>query len=141
MSDLLATLDKDGQFAGHAPAQDRRVGDCRQAISRHIIDDVQNAESSAAGELVVDEIRRPARVGDRLNQDRRPRPYCVPPRPSLARHQALLAIEPVGAVDAGRFAVPGAAGRTAAGIQSAGGRLLDHAAASEAPLSGARQER
>ena len=71
---LAAPLDQDSQFAGHAPPRDRRVGDRRQAFPRHIIDDVQNAKSSAAGELVVDEIQRPAGVGGRLNQDRRPRP-------------------------------------------------------------------
>ena len=53
----------------------------------------------------MDKIQRPAGVGSRLDQDRRPRPYCAPPTPSLAHRQALFAIEPVDAVDPGRFAV------------------------------------
>src|SRR5947209_5228586 len=33
--------------------QNRGVGDRRQAFARHVIDDVQHAEASAVGELVV----------------------------------------------------------------------------------------
>jgi hypothetical protein len=46
-----------------------------------------------------------AGVGSRLDQDRRPRPYCAPPSTPLAHSQALFAIEPVDPVDPGRFAV------------------------------------
>jgi len=35
--------------------------------SRHVIDDVQDAEPPAAGELVMDKIQRPAGVGSRLD--------------------------------------------------------------------------
>ena len=57
--------------------------DRRQAFARHVVDDVQDAELSAAGELVMDEIQRPAGVGGRLDDDWRPRSHCAPPRPPL----------------------------------------------------------
>src|SRR5580704_12205299 len=42
----------------------------------------------------MDKIQRPAGVGSRLDQDRRPRPCRAPPTPSLAHRQAFFAIEP-----------------------------------------------
>ena len=53
----------------------------------------------------MDKIQRPAGVGSRLDQHRRPRPCCAPPTPSLAHRQAFFAIEPVDAVAPRRFAV------------------------------------
>jgi hypothetical protein len=38
------------------PPRDRRVRDGRQALPRHVIDDIQDAEPPAAGKLVMDEI-------------------------------------------------------------------------------------
>src|SRR5271155_2907957 len=46
---LAAALDQNSQFARHAPPRDRGVRDRRQALPRHVIDDVQNAKSSATG--------------------------------------------------------------------------------------------
>src|ERR1700722_19735780 len=69
-------------------------------LPRHLIDDVQDAEPSAAGKLVMDEIHRPASVRSGFDQDRRPRPHGAPPSPSLAHHEAFFAIKPVDAVDA-----------------------------------------
>ena len=74
-------------------------GDRGQAFARHVIDDVQHTKASAAGELAVHEVQRPARVCPCLDQDRRPRADRAPPRPPLAHRQALLAVEPVDAVD------------------------------------------
>src|SRR5271156_3051276 len=73
--------------------------------SRVTVDDVEDPKSPAAGQLVVDEIQRPAGVRGRLDGDRRPRSQCAPPSPSLAHREALFAGEPVDAVDPGRFAV------------------------------------
>src|ERR1700758_3823854 len=87
------------------PGWDRGVRDRRQALPRHVIDDVQDAEPPAAGKLVMDEIHRPASVRLGFDQDRRPRPHGAPPSPSLARRQAFFAIEPVDAVDSKRLAV------------------------------------
>src|SRR5277367_570556 len=80
--------------------QDRGVRDRRQALPRHVIDDVQDAEPSAAGKLVMDEVDRPASVRLGFDQDRRPRPHGAPPSPPLAHGQAFFAIKPVDAVDA-----------------------------------------
>ena len=55
----------------HPLAGDRRVGHGRQALPRHVVDDVQHPEAPAAGELVVHEVQRPAGVGAGLDQDRR----------------------------------------------------------------------
>ena len=40
----------------HAPARNRGVRNRRQTFARHVIDNVQHAEPSAIGELIVDEI-------------------------------------------------------------------------------------
>jgi len=40
-----------------------------------------------------------------IDGDRRTRSQCAPPSPSLAHREALFAVEPVDAVDPGRFAV------------------------------------
>lgn len=43
---LAAAADQIGEFASDAVAGDRRVGDRRQAVARHIIYDVQHAETT-----------------------------------------------------------------------------------------------
>jgi hypothetical protein len=101
----LPPLDQRRQFARHAPPGDRGVGDRRQAFPRHVVNDVQNAEPPAAGELIVDEIHGPAGVGDRLDQQRRPRSHCPSPRTAFTHREAFLPVEPVDAVDPRRFAL------------------------------------
>lgn len=70
-----------------------------KAFARHVVNDVQHPEPPPAGELVMDEVQRPARVRLRLNQNRRPRADRSSPCPALAHRQALLAVEPVDAID------------------------------------------
>lgn len=53
-----APFDQLGQFARYTAARYRSVGDCRQAFSRHVVDDIEDPETPATGELVVDEIQR-----------------------------------------------------------------------------------
>ena len=96
---LAAPIDQRRQFARHPPSRDRGVGDRRQALARHVVNDVQDAEAPAAGELIVDEVERPARVGAGFDKDRRARPHGASPRPPPGRREAFLAIEPVDAVD------------------------------------------
>jgi hypothetical protein len=65
---LAAPADDLGQFPRHAAARDGRVRDCCQALLRHVVDDVEDAEAPARAELVVDEVDRPARVRPGLDQ-------------------------------------------------------------------------
>ncbi len=103
---LAAPLDERRQLAGDPPARDRRVGDRRQAFAGHVIDDVEDAEAPARGELVVDEVERPACVDPGLDQDRRPRSHRPAPGSALAHRQSFLAVEAIDAVDARRLALP-----------------------------------
>jgi hypothetical protein len=101
---LATDLDQHGQLAGHPSARDRGVGDRRQALSRHVIDDVENTEAPAESELVVDE--RPARVDPGLDQDRGAGSNGPPSGSALAHRQPFLPIEPVDAIDARGLALP-----------------------------------
>jgi hypothetical protein len=96
---FATALDESRQLARHAAPRDRRLGDRRQAFPRHVVDDVQDAEPPAAGELVVHEIDRPARVGAGFDQHRRPHSYGAPPRPPFAHREALFPVKSVDAVD------------------------------------------
>jgi hypothetical protein len=53
----------------------------------------------------MDEVERPARIDLGLNQDRCACSNGFAPGPAFAHRQALLAIEPVDAVDARRLAL------------------------------------
>ena len=99
-------LDQHRQLAGDPSARDRGVGDRRQALAGHVVDDVEDAEAAAKRELVVDEVERPAGVDPGLDQDRRTGSNRPPPGSALADRQPFLPIEPVDAVDAGRLALP-----------------------------------
>lgn len=68
---LAALIDQRRQFACHPPPRDRGVGDGRQTFPGHVIDDIQDPEATAAGELVVDKIQRPPGVRPSLDQYRR----------------------------------------------------------------------
>ena len=58
-----------------------------------------------AGELVVHEVERPARVRHRRRSQRRPRPDGATPSLALAHREALGAVKPVDLVAARRLAV------------------------------------
>jgi hypothetical protein len=100
---LAAPFDQSGQLPGNPLAGDRRVGHCRQTFPCHIVDDVEDAEASAAGELIVHEVERPAGILLGLDDDRCPRTDGTSACPAPAHDQTFLAIEPVDAVDAGGF--------------------------------------
>ena len=97
---LAARADEHRQLACNSFARDRGVGNCRQTYARHIIDNVEDAEAPALGELVMDEVERPARVDLGLDQDRRARSDRFPPSLALADGQPFFAVEPIDAVDA-----------------------------------------
>ena len=70
---LAAFGDDGGQFTGDPDAGDRGVRDRSQALARHVVDEVEDAEAPAAGELIVYEVERPAalasvstRIGQRV---------------------------------------------------------------------------
>jgi hypothetical protein len=46
-----------------------------------VVDMLRDAEAPAFGELVVDEVQRPARVGPRLDQDRGTGPHSFAASP------------------------------------------------------------
>lgn len=104
-SGLAATNDQRCQLTSDRLTRDRRVRDRRQAFARHVVDDVQDAEAPTAGELIVDKIERPARIRLLLDENRRSRAYRAAASAALAHAQALLAIEPVNAIDARRLAL------------------------------------
>jgi hypothetical protein len=98
-------FDQRGQFARHPTFRDRSVRDCRQAFPGDVINDVQDAEPPAAGELIMDKIERPAGIRPSLHEDRRPCTYGAASSAPFAHGKAFLPIEPVDAVDARWFAL------------------------------------
>src|SRR5262249_20858667 len=64
---LAAPLDEGRQLAGDAKSGDRSIGHRHQALSRYVIDDVEDREAPSTGELVMDEVERPARIALGLN--------------------------------------------------------------------------
>lgn len=63
------------RFGIRRAATPDRVRDRCQAFARDIINDFEDAEASATGKLVMEEIQRPTRIGLRLDKDRRTRAY------------------------------------------------------------------
>lgn len=68
----------------HTCPGDRGVRDNAQALLGDIIDNVEDAEAPAVGELVVDEVGGPACIRLRLDQDRRSCAHGLVARPTLA---------------------------------------------------------
>ena len=101
---LAAALGQCREFASHPAARDRGVGNRRQALPGHVIDDVEDAKAATAGELVVDEIERPTGVWLGRDEDRRAGSYRLAASSAFAHGQSLFAVEPVDAVDAGWLA-------------------------------------
>lgn len=69
---LTAALDQSREFARHSGPRDRGVRDRREALPGNVVDHVEHPETVAIGELVVDATPRPARIAQRLDQDRAP---------------------------------------------------------------------
>src|SRR5690606_29698327 len=91
---LATPADQIGQFTCHPATGDRCIRDGCQTLSRDVIDDVEHPEPPTAGELVMHEVERPARIRSRLDQDWCSRVHCSPPCPALANRQLFLAVEP-----------------------------------------------
>ena len=88
------------KFARHAPTRDQGVRDRAQALLDHVINDVEDAEAPAVGELVMDEVGGPARVRSGFDQDRRACAHSLASGPPLAHGQPFLAVESMDTVDA-----------------------------------------
>ena len=136
-----AAGDEGRELSRDPPARDRGVGDRGEALLGHVVDDVQDAEAPAAGELVVDEVDRPARVRQRSAGAAAPArrsPACglVAAAPStLPRDRA--AASSCGSAPG----PPGAAARAAAGSRSAGARLQAPASGPASAASAGRRDR
>ncbi len=76
-------------FTRHAAARDRRVGDRAEALLRHVVDDVEDPEAAPVRELIVDEVRGPARIRLRLDEDGRTRTHGLAASAALAHPRAL----------------------------------------------------
>jgi len=76
-----------------------RSTDRREALLGDIVDDVAPPEALTVGELVMDEIQRPARIGPCLDQERRSRSDRLAPGLPFAHCQAFLAVEPIDPVN------------------------------------------
>ncbi len=92
---LAPSADDLGQLPRHASTRDRGVRDRRQALLRHVIDDVQDAEAPPRAELVVDKVDRPTRVRLRLDEERRPCSGGALPATPPPDRQSFLPIEPL----------------------------------------------
>lgn len=84
---------------GNPTAEDRGVRDRGQTFARHVVDDVEHMEAPAAGELVMHEIQRSARIRLCLHQYWRPRADGSSSRPTLAHRQSFLAVKTIDTVD------------------------------------------
>jgi putative autoinducer-2 (AI-2) aldolase len=96
---LTARADEHCQLACNPFARDRGVGDCCQTFACDVIDNVEDAEAPALGELVMDKVERPARVDLGFDQDRRACSDRLPPSLAPANGQPFLAVEPIDAID------------------------------------------
>jgi len=83
MPRLAVPRDDGRQLARHTPPGNRGVRDRAQALLGDIIDNVEDAEAPAVGEL-VDEVSGPARIRPHLDQDRRACPHGIAAGPTLA---------------------------------------------------------
>lgn len=96
---LAAPFEPHRQFPRYAAARDRSVQDRRQIFARDVVHHVHNPNTSSAGELIIHEIQRPARIDPCLDKDRGPCADSLATRLEFADGQPLLAVEPVDAVD------------------------------------------
>src|SRR4029078_12796722 len=66
---LPTQADERRQLASPPFARDRSVRDRRQTLAGHVIDNVEDAETPTGGELIVDEVERPASIHLGFDQD------------------------------------------------------------------------
>src|ERR1700694_4769529 len=74
------------------------IFNCRQAFPGHVIDDVQDTEPPAAGELVMDKIERPAGIRPGLHENRRSCTYGAASSAPLALKTPIRVSRPTAPV-------------------------------------------
>lgn len=87
--------DQIAQLAHDPPVRDRRIDHRRQALARHVIDDVDHPEASLGDELIVDKVQAPALVRKRQHRRRGPRADGASSSLPAAHRQPFLPIEPL----------------------------------------------
>lgn len=76
-----------------------------EAFARDVVDNVEHTEASSAGELVVNEIQRPAGICLCFDEDRRTGADSAPPGFPLVYGKTFLPIQSVDAIDAGPLSI------------------------------------
>jgi len=97
---LAAPGDEGRQFPREAASRDR----CK-ALAGHVVDDIEDPKAPPAGQLIVNEVDRPAGIRLCLDQDWRPRADRSSPGASLPHRQPLLVVKAIDPVDARWLAI------------------------------------
>jgi len=111
------------QFPGGAAAGDRGLDHGGEAFLRDIVNHVEDPELPTLGELIVDEIDRPAHVRPGHRQQRYPRPGRLLLPPSFAHRQPFLAVEPMGLLAVHDIGHPDSAEHAVAGSRTGAVRM------------------
>jgi hypothetical protein len=82
------------QLPRHPGARQRGVGHQRQAFARAFVDHGQDAEAAAIGELVRDEVERPAVIRRYRHHHRRPGPERPLAATTVTDREPLFPVEP-----------------------------------------------
>src|SRR4051812_37277334 len=90
-----AAGDERGELACDPLARDRGIGNRQEALLGDVVHHVQDAQATAAGELVVHEVDRPSRVGQGWQEQRRPGASGALTASSAPHRQSFLTIEPL----------------------------------------------
>ena len=77
-----------------------------EVFTGNVIDDIEDAESAATGELVAHKIQRPTGIGADLNKDRSAATRRLTPGFALSHRQPFFAIKPIDAIDTRGFSLP-----------------------------------
>ena len=80
-------------------------GNRGEAFACNVVHNIEHAEAPATGQLVVNEIQRPAGICFCFDEDRRTGANSTPPRLALAHRKTFLPIQSVDAIDAGRLSI------------------------------------
>lgn len=85
------------EVPGHGGTRDRGIDELAHALASVVVDEIEHTEAPPGGELIGDEVERPALVRPRGHGERHPRAgeSLTPPSAHLQLHRP---VEPVGAL-------------------------------------------